>query len=49
MQGSLLLKEAGYVSTIQEALHMLGVPPNSILFKSIANSDIVGAIKLLTG
>lgn len=49
MQGSLFIKEPHYLSMIQEELEVLGIPKGGISFVKIANSDIVGAIKLITG
>jgi len=49
MQGSLFIKEPDYLSTVQKELEALGVPKDTVKFKEIENSDILGAIKLVTG
>jgi len=49
VQGSLFLKEPGYLLNIQTQLEALGVSQNAFEFKKIENSDVLGMIKLITG
>ncbi len=48
-QGSLFWKEPNYIGMLQKQLSLLGIPKDTIKLKQVENSDIIGAIKLLTG
>ena len=49
MDGSMFWEKTGYKEIVAEQLLALGVPEGTITFKQIAEGDILGAAKLVTG